>query len=92
MNSHYPFALLLLGLAITAHAETAVQELEYRSAFEGYKAYSDPEIQNWPKANKLVDEIGGWRVYALEPDEDKGEAAESSEPTSPKTHNHREVK
>ena len=90
MTSHYPFVLLLSALALPAHAEPAVQVLEYQSAFEGYQAYSDSEIQNWPKANELVEEIGGWRVYAREPYEDKAKEQPTSakEPVKPKTHNH----
>lgn len=90
MKFHSPFALLLLASALPAHAEQAVQELEYRSVFEGYQAYSDPEIQNWPKANQLVDEIGGWRVYAREPYEDKAkeQPASAKEAAKPEAHNH----
>ncbi len=36
MKSHFLFAPLLLAFASSANAEQAVQELEYRSAFEGY--------------------------------------------------------
>ncbi len=90
MKSHFLFAPLLLAFAFPANAEQAVQELEYRSAFEGYQAYSDSEIQNWPKANQLVDEIGGWRVYAREPYEDKAKdkPAVSREATQPDAHKH----
>ena len=90
MKFHFPFAPLLLALALPAHAEQAVQELEYRSAFEGYQTYSDSEIQNWPKANQLVDEIGGWRVYAREPYEDpeKDKPASAQESGKPHSHNH----
>lgn len=63
----------LFAFALPLQAETAAQVLEYKSAFEGYKSYSDSEIQNWPKSNQLVDEIGGWRVYAREPAEAKQE-------------------
>lgn len=90
MKSYFLFAPLLLAFALPANAEQAVQELEYQSAFEGYQAYSDSEIQNWPKANQLVDEIGGWRVYAREPYEDKAkdEPADSKPATQPSVHKH----
>ena len=90
MKSHFLFAPLLLAFASSANAEQTVQELEYRSAFEGYQAYSDSEIQNWPKANQLVDEIGGWRVYAREPyeDKEKDKPAVSREATQPNAHKH----
>ncbi len=90
MKSHFLFAPLLLAFALSANAEQTVQELEYRSAFEGYQAYSDSEIQNWPKANQLVDEIGGWRVYAREPyaDPEKDKPASAQESGKPHSHNH----
>ncbi|WP_334118574.1 hypothetical protein [Limnobacter sp.] len=71
MKFHSLFALPLLALALPSHAQPAAQELEYQSVFEGYQAYSEPEIQNWPKVNQLVEEIGGWRVYSREPYADK---------------------
>lgn len=74
MKFHHLIALAVFGMAMPVHAETvAQQELEYQSAFEGYRPYNDPEIQNWPKVNQLVEEIGGWRVYAREPYETKTE-------------------
>ena len=35
-----------------------------RSAFNGYRAYSDEEVSNWKAANESVARIGGWREYA----------------------------
>jgi hypothetical protein len=71
MSFHFPIALpwaaLACALAWPAHAETGAPELHYESAFEGYQAYSNPEIKDWSGVNQLVGEIGGWRVYAREP-------------------------
>ena len=36
----------------------------YKSAFEGYQAYSDDPMVNWKAANEDVARIGGWREYA----------------------------
>lgn len=92
MKFHSLFALpsLALILAMPVQAEPTAQELDYKSVFEGYQAYSDPEIHNWPKANQLVEEIGGWRVYAREPYEDKAkdEPADSEQATQPNVHKH----
>lgn len=91
MKFHHLIALAVFGLALPVHAETvAQQELEYQSAFEGYRPYNDPEIQNWPKVNQLVEEIGGWRVYAREPYENKAEdkAAEDANTGTAKPHQH----
>lgn len=91
MKFHHLIALAVFGMVMPVHAETvAQQELEYQSAFEGYRPYNDPEIQNWPKVNQLVEEIGGWRVYAREPYENKAEdkAAEDANTGTAKSHQH----
>ena len=38
----------------------------YRSAFEGYRAYSEQPVESWRAANDLVGRIGGWQAYARE--------------------------
>lgn len=80
MKSYSLIALPLLVLALPAYAQTAAQELDYKSAFEGYQAYSEPEIQNWPKVNDEVGEIGGWRVYAREPYDEKSSEDKAEPP------------
>lgn len=42
---------------------------EYRSAFEGYRPYTDEKTLSWKEANDSVGSIGGWRVYAKEAQE-----------------------
>ena len=61
--------------------------LPYRSAFEGYKPYTDDKLLNWKEVNDTTGRIGGWRAYAKEarqPD-DKGPAHEMSKMPEPKT-------
>ena len=58
--------------------KAAVPAPVYRSAFEGYKPYTDEIAGNWKEANDTVGKIGGWRVYARqarEPDAAAGNAA-----------------
>lgn len=38
----------------------------YRSAFEGYKGFSEQPVGSWRQANDLVRQIGGWQAYARE--------------------------
>lgn len=38
----------------------------YRSAFEGYRRYSDEPVGSWRQANDTVRQIGGWQAYARE--------------------------
>ena len=33
--------------------------LEYRSAFEGYRRYAEPEVSGWREMNEEVGRIGG---------------------------------
>ena len=47
-------------------ATSADASLPYRSALEGYRAYTDEKIVNWKDANATVARIGGWREYAKE--------------------------
>lgn len=59
----------------------------YRSAFEGYKPYTDDKLLNWKEANDNTGRIGGWRTYAKEsrqPD-DKAPAHDMSKMPEPKT-------
>lgn len=72
-------AVALLGVALTAAAQPAtrsaadpldpkaqVPQVSYRSAFDGYKGFSDTKLLSWREANDTVARIGGWRVYARE--------------------------
>lgn len=39
---------------------------EFRSAFEGYKPYTEETTVNWKAANDSTAQAGGWRAYARE--------------------------
>jgi hypothetical protein len=77
--------LFLASVSSTVSAQTAPdaaplakqmpdQPPAFRSAFEGYKPYTDDGAPDWKKANEEVGNIGGWRVYAREAQGDaKGE-------------------
>ena len=52
-----------------ATGETAAAEgagSAYRSAFDGYRGFTDQPVQSWRKANDDVGRIGGWKAYARE--------------------------
>ena len=62
--------------------------LSYRSAFEGYKPYTDDKLLNWKEVNDTTGRIGGWRAYAKEArqaDDDKAPAHDMSKMPEPKT-------
>ena len=49
--------------AVTSSAESVPA---WRSAFEGYRPFSDAPVSAWREANDTVGRIGGWRSYARE--------------------------
>ena len=59
----------------------------YRSAFEGYKPYTEDKLLNWKEVNDTTGRIGGWRVYAKEARQadDKAPAHDMSQMPEPKT-------
>ena len=60
-------ALLLAGVAIAQgdgrsdprHPQAKVPPVEFRSAFEGYRAYADQDLRDWRKSNEEVGAAGG---------------------------------
>jgi hypothetical protein len=70
-----PALLALTGLS-AACAQPAVSSapasaasapaMAYRSAFEGYRRFSDQAVSPWKASNDLVGRIGGWQAYARE--------------------------
>ena len=63
----------LSGPAHASQAADASQEesvvVEYSSGFEGYTEWEWEDVGDWRQSNNVVDEIGGWEVYAREPEE-----------------------
>ena len=63
----------LSGAVHALEAADAPQEktmiVEYSSVFEGYTEWEWEDVGDWRQANSVVDEIGGWEVYAREPEE-----------------------
>ena len=64
-------AFLLLSLGVVAgcgapaparpdaeNPRAAVSAVEYRSAFEGYRPFADPELADWRQANEGVGAAG----------------------------------
>ena len=63
----------------------------YRSAFDGYKPYTDDKLLDWKDANDNTGLIGGWREYAKEASESqKPEAAVKPNPAAAPTQPRRE--
>ena len=58
--------------------------LAYRSAFDGYRGFTDQPVESWRKANDDVGRIGGWKAYAREGQ--GGGGAGGHEPAMPAGH------
>lgn len=74
-------ASLSAGAAAAEHAahphpadpKTRVPSTEYRSVFEGYRGFAEPELAPWRAANEEVKRVGGHRgvLRAAPEDESK---------------------
>lgn len=73
--------------APSATAASGASPLDFRSAFEGYKPYTEEKILDWKLANDNVGKIGGWREYAREASQPDSAAAPAATPakTNPAT-------
>jgi len=65
--------LAALGGVTSAPAQTAATTTDaagaspaYRSAFDGYRPFSDEKTGSWPQANEAALGAGGWKAYARE--------------------------
>lgn len=52
--------------ALPAPQAKAATPDTYRSAFEGYRPYTEETVGDWKAINATTAKIGGWRVYAKE--------------------------
>jgi hypothetical protein len=89
MTLRYLAALAATALlATSAYAQTAVPQTDqgkavvtpYRSALDGYRAYTDEPVANWKAANDTVASIGGWREYAKQAQSEDATPARSVAP------------
>ena len=89
-----PAAWLVSLFSLSAAAQTPAQMSPtpgvvqasppaYRSAFEGYKPYTEDKLLNWKDANDNTGRIGGWRVYAKEARQPEGVAPAPDGSTKP---------
>ena len=59
-------AALSAFAAIAAAAQPAPTVLNYKSAMEGYRPFTDDKPIPWKEANDTVYRRGGWKAYAKE--------------------------
>lgn len=64
-------------------ASAKVPPAAYRSAFEGYRTFADPEAGDWRKANEEVGAAGGHA--GLRPGQGPGQATSKPQPGKPES-------
>ena len=64
--------------AASAPSSEPTASSAYRSAFAGYRVFSEQSLTPWRQANDAVGQIGGWQAYARE-----GQGKESDAPSAP---------
>ena len=65
-------------VAASAPSSDPTARSAYRSAFAGYRAFSEQSLTPWRQANDAVGQIGGWQAYARE-----GQGKEPDAPSAP---------
>jgi len=50
----------------------------YRSAFDGYRRFTDEPVKSWKDANDNVGRIGGWKTYAKEAAAESGDGGSAA--------------
>lgn len=50
----------------SASGRASAPALGYRSAFAGYRPFTEQPVGSWRGANDVVGRIGGWQAYARE--------------------------
>jgi hypothetical protein len=76
-----PLACACLLWAPVSNAAAAEPESSAKTAptpFENYQGWRDEPLQDWREVNDRVGEIGGWRTYLRESQQD-GDGADSGE-------------
>ena len=68
--------------APTTTGASGASTLEFRSALEGYKSYTEEKTIDWKQANDNVGKIGGWREYAREASQPESAAGSADIPTN----------
>lgn len=84
-------ALLIAGAAVAQvdgrrdprGAQLKVPPVEYRSAFEGYRPYAEPEMRDWRKSNEEVGKAGGHAGHR--PGQSEGAQISKPQPGTPES-------
>ena len=66
-------------------AQDAAPSSVYRSAWSGYRPFSDEKVISWKDANDEVRRIGGWRAYLRESQSGQPSGSDGAVRTAPAT-------
>ena len=69
---------------VPASTDTPPAPTRFKSALEGYQAYSDDKMTSWKAANDEVARIGGWREYAKQAQQPEDTPATKAGEVKPK--------
>jgi hypothetical protein len=67
-------------------AQAKVPPVEFRSAFEGYRLYAEPELRDWGKSNQEVGAAGGHGSH--HPGQGEGAQTPKPQPGKPAPQEH----
>jgi hypothetical protein len=84
-------ALLFAGFAVAQgdgrsdprDSKAKVPSVEFRSAFEGYRPFAEPELRDWRKSNEEVGAAGGHAAHR--PGQGPGSETSKPPPGKPET-------
>ena len=87
-------ALLFAGMAVAQgdgrpdprDPRVKVPPVEYRSAFEGYRPYGEPQLRDWRKSNEALGAAGGHAGHR--PGQGEGAQTSKPEPGKPASEGH----
>ena len=88
-------ALLSAGVALAQgerradalNPQAKVPPVEFRSAFEGYRPYAEPDLREWRKSNEEVGKAGGHAGHR--PGQGPGAQTSKPQPATPGENGHR---
>lgn len=78
LNSVFRLAAVCVWMtsAPVAQAAEAAPDAAVPPPFQRYQGWRDEPLQDWRAANERVGEVGGWRTYLRESQEENGAAGD----------------
>lgn len=77
-HAGHPPATPAAATTTAAGAPSPQAASTYRSAFDGYRRFTDEPVKSWKDANDNVGRIGGWKTYAKEAAAESGDGGSAA--------------